>query len=112
MSNRRIIGVIVVIVGIGMLFGAHHIKKQVEEGKGKVHNAQKGVDTANSLFSSNRATKQAGKAVTDRAQMKINEGKGEINRYSHLVKVLQVGGIIFIIGGGCAALVGTKKRHH
>jgi len=112
MNNKRIIGVVVAIVGIGMVFGAHHINNEVEKGKGKVYDAQKGVDTLNSLSSGNSTTKQAGKIATTRAQKKIDEGKGEIDHYSHLAKVLQVGGIIFIIGGACAAIVGTRKKHH
>ncbi len=110
MDIKRIASIVLIVVGAGMMYMAHYIRVEVNEGKGQVSSAQKKVDTANSLFSQNQTTKKIGQGLTSPIQKRINEGKGQISDYEKLATVLNVAGIIFVIGGAGALFLQRKRK--
>ena len=112
MNVKRIIGIIVVIVGVVLLFVSANIKKQVAEGTLKVTKAEKSVSTANSLFSLSPTAKQLTQGSMKSAEKKIKAGKEDIAYYSKLADELQMGGFILIGAGILIVVLGghTKKK--
>lgn len=111
MNIKRILGLILLIGGIGMVFVAQYISSQVEQGKEEIASAQKKVNQANSLFSLSPTTKELGKGFSDSAQKKIAAGTQEAKEYELLASRLQIGGIVFaVLGIGLIILGGKKKK--
>jgi hypothetical protein len=112
MNLKRIIGILIAVVGLASIFFANHIKAQVGEGKEKVSSAEKSVGQGQSLFGSNPVTQQIGqKALFDPAQKKINAGKEEIAYYETLASRLEIGGaILIVVGLGIAFIPFSRKR--
>lgn len=112
MRGKRITGIVLLIVGIITYLLSDYIAQEVALGKEKIANAQKQVDTGNSLFSQSPYTEDAGKILTDRAQGKIDAGQAEVDKYEKISKTLHVGGIILAIVGAGFLIVSfrSKKR--
>ncbi len=115
MNFKRVLGIVLVIIGIAMYLMSNYIQQQVEEGKGQVSSAQKKVNQSNSLFSlsPNPVAEQIGKGFTDSAQKKINEGKLEIAKYEGMAGWLNTGGIVLVVIGACFfafSFAGKRKR--
>jgi hypothetical protein len=113
MRLKKILGVILFVLGLSMYFFSNYITGQVNEGKAQVSTAEKQIDTGKKLFSLSPYTKDVGKMVTDKGEKKIEEGKVEISKYEHMAKLLHTGGIIFTIAGAgifLISFVGKKKR--
>lgn len=108
MNLKRILGFIVLIVGIVMLFVSNNIKEQVAAGTLKVKSAEKTVNQANSLFSLSPTAKELTKGSMQGAQKKIAAGKEQIAYYSKLADELQMGGFV-LIGAGILIIVLGKK---
>lgn len=110
MTGKRILGIVILIGAITMIYFSYYIKNRVNEGKAQVSDAQKNVDTADSLLSLSPATKGIGKGLTGSAQKKIDEGQLQINQYEGLANYLQIGGIILVVVGVGVILMGGRKR--
>lgn len=110
MTGKRILGIVILIGAITMIYFSYYIKTRVNEGKGQISDAQKNVDTADSLFSLSPATKGIGKGLTGAAQKKIDEGQLQISQYEGLASFLQIGGIILVVVGVGVILMGGRKR--
>lgn len=99
MSTKRIIGIVLMVLGIASLFVSNYITEQVKEGNLKIARGQKSVDQGNKLFSMTPATKEIGKGVTGSAQRKIDSGREQVRDYEAIAQRLFIGGIIVIVLG-------------
>src|SRR4051812_15770172 len=109
MNVKRIIGIIVLVIGVVLIFVSSNIKKQIAEGTLKVNAAEKTVGQANSLFSLSPVTKELSKGTISSANKKIAAGKQDIARYTKLADELQLGGFVLI---GAGILIFVLGRHH
>jgi hypothetical protein len=108
MHFKRIVGIVVLVIGVVLVGFSIYIKTQVAEGKEEVSRAQRRVDQGNSLFSLTPVTKGIGKGISGSAQEKINEGVRKIGEYSSLASGLEIGGIILILAGLGIILVAKR----
>lgn len=109
MSGKRIFGIILFIAGVAMIGASMYIKTQVLEGREQISSAQKKVDTGKGLFSMTPYTKDVGDALGKSAQKKIEAGTAEADKYEKIAGWLQIGGIVFMIGGAFMIIIGRKK---
>ncbi|MBS3904478.1 MAG: hypothetical protein KGZ39_04050 [Simkania sp.] len=108
MNFKKILGVVILIIGIGSICFSLYIKGRINEGKTQVSRAQKELDQGNSLFSLNPVSKEIGKEISGSVQKKINEGSEKIKEYEALAHWLLIGGIALIILGGGSLFIGRK----
>lgn len=112
MKGKKIVGIIVIIVGV-VLFGvSNYIQNQIGEGKEKIAAAQKKLDQGQSLFSVSPVTKELGKGVISSGQKKINAANRTVAYYQDLAQKLQIGGIALVVVGALFLFVvkGQKKK--
>ena len=74
MKIKRIISLVLLIVGIGCYFFAGYISGEVAEGRKKIASGQKTVDELQGLSKLSPYTKDIGEAATSSAQKKIDAG--------------------------------------
>lgn len=110
MNFRRILGFIILVVGILMMIFSFSIKKRTEEGQQEVNSAQKKVDKASGLFSLTPYTKPVGKGITSSAQKQIDEGKEEITYYENVAKWLKIGGVVVLIAGIVIVAIPSQNK--
>lgn len=111
MKIHRIIGIILVIVGIGCIVTSEYIKSEVEKGLIEIATGQQKVDSANRLFSLNPVTKQIGGGMTRSGQRRIDDGKIEAARYQRMAGQFMIWGIISIVLGLILIVIpGAKKK--
>lgn len=106
---RRIIGIIILVIGIGLIGLSMYIQGRVEEGKGQISEAQRQVDTGTSLFNVHPITEEVGKELSRPAQKKINRARFEADQYAQMAHWLKIGGIVLIVIGVIAIII-PKKR--
>lgn len=99
MRLKRILGIILLIVGIAMFFLSNYITEQVTAGKHKIASSQKQVDQGKGLFSLSPYTKDIGKEIAGSGQKKIDEGKQKVAEYEQTAHWLRIGGIVLAILG-------------
>ena len=109
MKLRKILGVIALLLGVGLISMSLYITSQVEEGQGKVSSAEKTVERGNDLFSLNPVTKGFGKGLSGSAQKKIDEAKSDIAQYTQYALWMKVIGIGLLILGAVALFFRKKK---
>ena len=95
MNTKRGIGLIVFVVGIIFILYANYQQNRVAE-------AQENVQKGKSLFSEHNIRSKAGQEVGTAIQNKLST-------YNTPLKILMIGGIIFVIIGGGMALFCRKK---
>jgi hypothetical protein len=110
MNIRRVIGILIAIIGIALIVTSQYIKTRVEEGKEQISDAQKKVDNSNSLFSLSPYSKPVGQKMTDSSQQKINEGSLQVSYYEGLSGQLQIGGIVLIALGIIIIVIPRKSK--
>lgn len=110
MKTKKIIAVVVFLVGVAMLGGAFYIKDQVAKGKLKVASAEKKINQGKTLFSLNPVSKEIGDQVAQSADRKIAGAKLEISDYEALALDLQIGGIILILLGAGGFIFLQRKK--
>jgi hypothetical protein len=108
MNFRRILGFIILVIGVLMMIVAYSIKHRTEEGTQQVKAAQKKVDKVDDTFSLSPVTKPLGDGLTGSAQKKIDKGKEEILYYENIAKWLKLGGILVIVAGVIIVLIPRK----
>jgi len=96
MSTKRIIGIVILIIGIIAILYANYQKGRIAEAEG---NIQKGT----SLFSGQSVGGQVGKAYGGAMEDKVSS-------YNTPVMLLMVGGVVLVIIGAGMALFCKKKR--
>lgn len=109
MRIRKMHGIVMLVLGVIAMAFSVYIRKQVEEGEGRISRAQKTVNQSRGLFNLSPVTKGIGDAVTGGAQKKIDKGILQVQHYNDLAGWLQIGGIIFIIAGAGIAIFAKKK---
>lgn len=110
MNMKKIIGIAVIILGLGMIIASMNITSRVESGRIEIADGQRKVDQTNTLFSYNSTTKQIGKGFTDGGQSKINKGIKTAADYEALAERLNLWGIIFLVVGAAVVALGLWKR--
>ena len=110
LNTKRVVGIIVLILGVVLIFTSSYIQRRVEEGRGQIKSAQKKVDQANTYFSVTPATKEVGKVVTKPAQKKIDKGRQQVGEYGEMAHWIKIGGIVLIVAGAAVILVSRKRR--
>ncbi|MFA6119560.1 MAG: hypothetical protein WCT85_00600 [Parachlamydiales bacterium] len=110
MLAKKILGIIIAILGVAMLISSFYIKSQVEQGRKQISEAQHQVDQGKALFSLNPVTKEVGKEIARPVEKKIKAGTEKANLYNTIALYLQIGGCIFIILGSGIVFIGNKKK--
>ena len=111
MNFRRIVGIIIVLLGIAGIAISVYINQEVLEGKYKITNAQRKVDNSKRVM--NLAPKEVqpiGDALTGSAQKKIDQGRADIVKYEAMAHQFKYGGIAFIVIGAIFIIIPRKKK--
>lgn len=109
MNTKRVIGIVLIIVGAVMLFFSNYIAEQVMAGQMQVNQGQSQVNTIDSVMSMSKYTKPIGKTMTSSAQSRINAGQAEIDKYESIANNLKIGGIILIVIGIAVVVFSRRK---
>jgi predicted MFS family arabinose efflux permease len=96
MSTKRIIGIVVIIVGIIAICYANYQRHRIAEAQG---NIKKGTG----LFSGSSTGNQVGQAVGG-----VMEGK--VSSYNTPVMLLMIGGIVLVVVGAGMVFFCCKKK--
>lgn len=110
MNFRRILGILVIVIGIGSIGTSQYIRREVEAGRMKIDRAQSQVDQGKGLLKmAPKEARPVGDIFTGSAQKKIDEGRNKADAYSKKSDFLLTGGIILIIIGAIFILIKNKK---
>ncbi len=97
MNTKRIIGIVILIIGIIAILYANYQRKRIAEAHG---NIEKGT----SMFSGSSVGSGVGKAVGGAMDSKVSS-------YNAPVMMLMIGGIVLVvIGAGMAFFCRCKRR--
>lgn len=99
MDSRKILGIVVIAVGVILLLFSNYIANQVAAGRMQISEGQRQVDTTESLFSVTPYTQPIGKTFTGSGQRRIDAGTAEANQYEALSNQLRIAGVILIVIG-------------
>lgn len=110
MNLKKIIAIIVFVVGLGMIGGSMYIKNQVEQGKLQVASAEEKLSQGKTLFSLNPVAKQIGEGISSAADRKIAGANRDIAYYSNLAQQLLVGGIVLVVIGAALFAFSFKTK--
>lgn len=99
MKKKRILGGILVIIGIVFYIFGSYISGEVAEGRKKIASAQGSVDALKGVSDATPFTKGLGDMATGSAQKKIDAGKQDADKYETLANWLHGGGIVLFIAG-------------
>ncbi len=110
MNVKQVIGGIIFVGGLGLLYLAHYINVQVEEGNMQIFSGQQKVDQTNSLFNMSPYTKSVGQGLTSGAQRQINEGRDTVEYYTAIANRCRIGGIAALVVGAGMIFFFRKKR--
>ena len=81
MLKKRILGIILAILGVSLLISSFYIKSQISSGREEISDAEKKLNIGKKLFSLNPITKEAGKDLSAPIERKIEAGSEKANRY-------------------------------
>jgi hypothetical protein len=113
MKNRRILSIILLILGASFYLVGNHIADEVAHGQKKIEHAQQGVDQARGLSSMSPYTQDLGDVATGTVQKKIDAGREEAGYYQMVANWLHgSGAVLFIIGAGLLVFSFVNKRKH
>jgi hypothetical protein len=110
MNKKRILGIIILVVGVSLVVSSFYIKSRVSSGREEIAQAEKTVKRGKQLFSLNPTTKEIGKGLTDSADRKIQEGSAKADRYEIIALWFQISGGVFIVVGGYLIFVRRKEE--
>jgi hypothetical protein len=111
MGWKRIVGIIIILCGFGLIGLSMYITEEVQKGKVQVSEAQRKVDRGTGLFSLSPITEEIGKGITGDAQSKINEGIRMIGEYEDVARWSMIGGIAcLVLGTGVVIFGGRRKK--
>lgn len=96
---KKIIAIIIIVVGLAALGGSFYVKRQVAQGRQQISEGQSKVDTGQGLLKSNPFTNEAGKILSAPAQSKIDAGTREADSWAQYAQWLKWGGIALIVIG-------------
>lgn len=110
MNSKRVLGIVIFLVGIVMICFSMYISNQVAEGRGQISEAQGKLNQGNSLFGMSSTTKEVGKIFTSGAQSKINAYSEQADYYAQVANWLKIGGIVLVVIGVGVVVLCRKKR--
>lgn len=100
MFTKKIIAILLILLGIASVGIGYYIQTEVDSGKIQLSSAQKKVQTGKGLLSLNPAVAGVGKKLTDSVDQKLAEANEEIAKYEAIAKTLQIGGAALAVIGG------------
>jgi len=108
MLIKRIVGICLIVLGLGLIASSFYIKSRVASGREQIAEAESAVRKGKQLFSINPFTKELGKGITDSVEKKIQAGSTKADRYATIAMWFQiVGGVCIVVGAG---LIFFRKR--
>lgn len=107
---KKIIGIVLLVIGICLYLFSGYISTQVAQGQQKIVNTQKNVNRARGLTNLSPYTKDIGNVATQPIQQKIDQGKQEVAQYQALANWLRLGGVICIVAGVVLFVFGTLGK--
>jgi hypothetical protein len=110
MSAKKMIGLILLIGGLGMMAMSMYITSKVDEGKAKLHKAEKTVHEGSKLFSMTPATKELSEGLTSGVKEKFDDAHEQIVHYEAIANGMQYGGIAILVLGAGMLLFRTKRK--
>ncbi len=110
MILKRVLGIVLLTIGIILYFFSSYISSQVAEGKEKISSAKEQVNVAGKLFSMSPYTKGIGKEVSATGEKKIGEGEQKVAKYEKIAHQLYIGGIILVVLGAGVIAWSFAKR--
>ena len=110
MLKKRVLGIIVVILGVSLILSSFYIKSRVSSGRKKISEAKESVSKGKQLFSLNPLMEKVGKSEIDAAEKKIKEGSAKADRYEKIALWFNIGGGIFIVIGAGLILISIKRK--
>ena len=111
MNFKQILGALIFVGGLVLLYLAHYINVQIEQGNTQIFAGQQRVDDTNAMFDRTPVTKPIGRGLTSDGQSRIDAGKGTIEYYMVIAQRCKIGGIIaLVVGAGMMFFLRTKKR--
>jgi hypothetical protein len=96
MNTKRIIGIVVLVIGIIAILYANHQKKRIAEAQG---NIEKGT----SMFSGSSVGSEVGRTVGGAMESKVSS-------YNAPVMMLMIGGIVLVVIGAGMVFFCRCKR--
>jgi hypothetical protein len=109
MRGKKILGIVLVIVGIGLFGFSLYLKQQIESGQIQVSDAQSRLDFGKKLLPSDPLSKGAGNVASSPFQSKIDAAVQQIKTYGSLATGTKLAGFVLILTGGAILLVSRKK---
>lgn len=112
MRAKKIIGLVLIILGVASYLFGNYVATQVVDGKKKIAKTQKTVNKVRGITDLNPDTKVVGKIATQPIQKKIDEGRGDVKTYGTLAMLLHTVGIVLFAIGLLLLLMGflSKKK--
>lgn len=111
MKKFKVLGGILVILGIVLYIFGSYISGEVAEGRKKIASAQGSVDTLKGISGVTPFSKDLGNMATGSAQKKIDAGRQDADQYETLANWLHGGGIVlFVAGIGLIIYSYTRKK--
>jgi len=110
MRTRRILGIILIVLGVCSITLSFYIKSQVKEGRKQISGAQEKINKGKELFSLNPLAKDVGKSITNPIEKKLKKESTKADKYDTVGTWLQIGGVVAIVIGGFLIFIGRKKE--
>lgn len=109
MDFRRILGTILILLGVAAILTSVYIDKEVEKGRGQISSAQNQVDQGKKVMGLVPNSKPIGNIITGSAQGKIDAGKRDVAKYEKISNQLFYVGIALVVIGFILVII-RKKR--
>ena len=110
MNVRKILGFVLVVVGVALFVFGGYVSGQVDDGRKKIKSAEQGVNFSRRITRSNQYTKDIGEMATQSAQRKIDQGRRYADSYQTLAFWLSLSGIIVFAVGILLFIIGFFHR--
>ena len=96
---KKIVPLLFILVGVALVVLGIYMKGQVQEGRGRLAQAQQGVDIAKDVLNTNEYTAPVSGLVTDPVQSKIDQNQAKASAYATLSSwCLGVGIALILLG--------------
>jgi hypothetical protein len=108
---KRVVGTIILAVGVIAYVLGMYIEGEVGAGKKKIAKAESSVNAGKELSSLSPVTKEIEDLASSGVEKKIDEGKQDVATYTKVAEILHMGGIVFFIGGALLIVMSfTNKK--
>lgn len=108
---KRVLGTIILAIGVIAYLSGMYISKEVDAGEKKLKNAERSVSAGKELTEIIPYTEEFGDMATHKLEKKIEEGKVDVATYTKIAEILHMSGIILFIGGALLVVMSfTNKK--